>query len=194
MMINPDLLEDLIELVDDTGHRTGTIGRPDAHRAPGKRHRAFSVFLFDPAGRLLLQRRAPGWPHSPSLWSNTCSGHPRPGEAPDKAARRQVIQELGVIPRDLAQADTITYRLTDPRSGLVEHEYNHVFVGRVVDPPSPDPAYVADATMVTAAELRQMLDRAPFSMWFQTVAHVAMTAAPEGYRGAAFPGSVALTG
>jgi isopentenyl-diphosphate delta-isomerase len=84
-----------------------------------------------------------------------------------------------VIPHDLAQADTITYRLTDSMSGLVEHEYNHVFVGRVLDLPLPNPSYVADATMVTAAELRRMLDRASFSMWFETVAYVAMTAAPD---------------
>ena len=178
-MINPDLLEDLVELVDGTGHRTGTISRIDAHRAPGKRHRAFSAFLFDPDGRLLLQRRAAGWPHSPGMWSNTCTGHPRPGEAPEKAVRRQVTHELGVTPHDLAQADAIAYRLTDPMSGLVEHEYNHVFVGRVLDLPLPDPSHVADATMVTAAELRRMLDRAPFSMWFETVAYVAMTAAPD---------------
>jgi isopentenyl-diphosphate delta-isomerase len=104
---------------------------------------------------------------------------PEAGRGPDKAARRQVAHELGVTPHDLAQADTVSYRLTDPESGLVEHEYNYVFVGRVVDPPPPDPAYVADATIVSAAELRQLLGSAPFSMWFQTVAYTAMTAAPE---------------
>lgn len=178
-MINPDLLEDLIELVDDTGHRKGTIGRPGAHRAPGKRHRGFSVFLFDAEGRLLLQRRAAGRLHSSGVWSNTCSGHPRPGEAPGTAARRQALLELGVTPHDLAQADTVIYRLTDPESGVVEHEYSHVLLGRVAEPPTPNPAYVANAITVTATELRQMLGREPFSMWFKAVANVAMTAAPE---------------
>lgn len=95
-----------------------------------------------------------------------------------QAVRRRVTEELGVTPDDLAQAGTITYRLTDPMSGLVEHEYNHVFVGHVLAPPVPDPAEVAEIAMVTAAELRRMLDREPFSVWFETVAHVAMTAAP----------------
>jgi isopentenyl-diphosphate delta-isomerase len=177
-MINRDLPEDLIELVDGAGGHVGTIGRLEAHRPPGKRHRAFSAFLFDQYGRLLLQRRAAGAQLCPGMWSNSCSGHPRPREAPGRAVRRQIATELGVMPQDLAQAGTIIYQLTDPMSGLVEHEYSHVFVGRVLDLPLPDPSWVADAAMVTATELRQMLDREPFSVWFETVAYVAMTAAP----------------
>jgi isopentenyl-diphosphate delta-isomerase len=171
-------MEELVELVDDIGRRTGGMGELAAHRAPGKKHRAFSVFLFDPQGRLLLQRRAAGKYHSPGMWSSSCCGHPRPGEAPEMAVRRRVTEELGVVPDDLALAGTITYRLTDPMSGLVEHEYNHVFVGHLLYSPLPDPAEVADIAMVTEAELDQMLEREPFSVWFKAVAHVAMTAAP----------------
>lgn len=171
------LLEELVELVDDVGRRTGTMGELAAHRSPGKRHRAFSAFLFDPDGRLLLQRRAAGQHRSPGLWSNSCGGHPRPGEAPVQAAKRRITDELLVLPDALAQLGTITYRLTDPMSGLTEHEYNHVFVGYVLGPPLPDPEEVADIAMVTAAELRQMLGRELFSARFEAVAQVALTGA-----------------
>jgi isopentenyl-diphosphate delta-isomerase len=171
-------LEELVELVDPAGRSTGEIGKSVAHRQPGKRHRAFSAFLFDPDGRLLLQRRAAGKYHSPGMWSNSCCGHPRPGEAPEAAVQRRVEAELTVRPHDLAQAGTINYRLTDPMSGLVEFEYNHVFVGHVLDLPIPDPTEVADIAMVTPAELQPMMAREPFSVWFETVAQLAMTAAP----------------
>jgi isopentenyl-diphosphate delta-isomerase len=177
-MINTNLLEDPVELVDDAGRRTGTMGELAAHRAPGERHRAFSVFLFDLEGRLLLQRRAPTKHHSPGRWSNSCTGHPRPGETPEEAARRRVAAELGVTPHHLAQAGTINYRLTEPMSGLVEHEHNHVFVGHVIGLPLPDPDDVADIAMVTAEELLGMLERESFSAWFEIVSYVAMTAAP----------------
>jgi isopentenyl-diphosphate delta-isomerase len=171
-------IEELVELVDDFGRYDGEIGKLAAHRPPGKRHRAFSVFLYAPDGRLLLQRRAAGTYHSSGMWSNSCYGHPLPGEAPEMAARRRVPEELGLILDDLAQAGTITYRLTDPMSGLVEHEYNHVFVGHMLDSPLPDPAAVAEVAMMTEAELGQMQKRQPFSVWFTAVAHVARTAAP----------------
>jgi isopentenyl-diphosphate delta-isomerase len=171
-------LQELVELVDPAGRSTGEIDELVAHRQPGKRHRAFSAFLFDPDGRLLLQRRAAGKYHSAGMWSNSCRGHPQPGEAPEAAVQRRVEAELSVRPHHLAQAGTINYRLTDPMSGLVECEYNHVFVGHVLALPIPDPAEVADIMMVTSAELQPMMAREPFSGWFETVAHLAMTAAP----------------
>jgi isopentenyl-diphosphate Delta-isomerase len=168
-------MEELVELVDAAGRPTGTMGRLAAHRAPGKRHRAFSAFLFDPDGRLLLQRRAAGAFHSPGMWSNSCCGHPRPGETPEAAVRRRVGVELSAKPDDLTQAGTINYQLRDPMSGLVEHEYSHIFVGYVLDLPLPDPAEVADIRMATMPELGEMLKREPFAVWFETVAHVALT-------------------
>ena len=178
MLNASDAGEELLELVDGAGRHAGTMGKLAAHRAPGTRHRAFSVFLFDAQGRMLLQRRAVSKYHSPGVWSNSCCGHPRPGETPLAAAGRRVREELGVTPRDLAEAGTALYRLTDPLSGLVEHEYNHTYVGRVLTPPRPDPAEVADVTMVSAAELRRMLAREQFSVWFRAVAEIALAGAP----------------
>src|SRR5690242_12083018 len=110
--------EILLELVDDDGFTIGTAEKLSAHQQPGRLHRAFSVFLFDQQGRLLLQRRALGKYHSPGVWSNTCCGHPYPGEAPFAAAARRTYEELGVSPSLLAEAGTVRYNHPDPDSGL----------------------------------------------------------------------------
>ena len=92
----PEPGRDLLELVDTIGRTVGVLDKLAAHTSPGHLHRAFSVFLFDDEERLLLQRRALGKYHSPGVWSNTCCGHPFPGEAPDAAAARRVREELGM--------------------------------------------------------------------------------------------------
>ncbi|MEU6707651.1 isopentenyl-diphosphate Delta-isomerase [Streptomyces wuyuanensis] len=159
----------LLELVDETGRTIGTAEKLSAHQAPGQLHRAFSVFLFDEHGRLLLQRRALGKYHSPGVWSNTCCGHPYPGEAPFTAAARRTHEELGVSPSLLAEAGTVRYNHPDPASGLVEQEFNHLFVGLVQSPLRPDPEEVGETVFVTAAELAERHARDTFSAWFMTV-------------------------
>ena len=159
----------MLELVDTDGTTTGVAEKLAAHRAPGQLHRAFSVFLFDDDGRMLLQRRALGKYHWPGVWSNACCGHPYPGEPPFLAATRRVVEELGVAPSSLLSAGTVTYRHVDEVSGLVEHEYNHLFVGRVTTQLAPDPAEVEDTVFVDAAELEGRRATAEFSGWFGTV-------------------------
>ncbi|WP_219088831.1 isopentenyl-diphosphate Delta-isomerase [Streptomyces sp. JJ38] len=159
----------MLELVDEQGTTIGTAEKLSAHQAPGRLHRAFSVFLFDDDGRLLLQRRALGKYHSPGVWSNTCCGHPYPGESPFAAATRRVQEELGVAPTLLAEAGTVTYNHPDPASGLVEQEYNHLFAGLVRAPLSPDPEEVAETAFVTPEELAARHARDTFSAWFMTV-------------------------
>ncbi|MEU9924897.1 isopentenyl-diphosphate Delta-isomerase [Streptomyces griseoluteus] len=169
----------LLELVDENGVTTGTAEKLAAHQPPGQLHRAFSVFLFDERGRLLLQQRALGKYHSPGVWSNTCCGHPYPGEAPFAAAARRTHEELGVSPSLLAQAGTVRYNHPDPASGLVEQEYNHLFVGLVQQTPAPDPEEVGGIAFVTAAELAEQHAREPFSAWFMTVLDAARPAIKE---------------
>ncbi|MFF9391077.1 isopentenyl-diphosphate Delta-isomerase [Streptomyces griseoluteus] len=169
----------LLELVDENGVTTGTAEKLTAHQPPGQLHRAFSVFLFDERGRLLLQQRALGKYHSPGVWSNTCCGHPYPGEAPFAAAARRTHEELGVSPSLLAQAGTVRYNHPDPASGLVEQEYNHLFVGLVQQAPAPDPEEVGGIAFVTAAELAERHAREPFSAWFMTVLDAARPAIKE---------------
>ncbi|MEU8548779.1 isopentenyl-diphosphate Delta-isomerase [Streptomyces roseoverticillatus] len=159
----------MLELVDEDGRTIGTAEKLSAHIAPGKLHRAFSVFLFDDAGRLLLQRRALEKYHSPGVWSNTCCGHPYPGEPPFVAAARRTGEELGLAPALMREAGTVRYNHPDPDSGLVEQEYNHLFVGIVRAEPRPAPEEIAETAFVTPAELEELRERYPFSAWFMTV-------------------------
>ena len=115
-MANTEAAPIMLELVDEDGTTIGTAEKLSAHTAPGRLHRAFSVFLFDESGRLLLQRRALGKYHSPGVWSNTCCGHPYPGEKPFAAAARRVSEELGVAPFSLRRGGHGP--LQPPRPGL----------------------------------------------------------------------------
>ncbi|MFD5032189.1 isopentenyl-diphosphate Delta-isomerase [Streptomyces sp. NPDC058220] len=159
----------MLELVDENGNTIGTAEKLAAHQPPGQLHRAFSVFLFDEQGRLLIQRRALGKYHSPGVWSNTCCGHPYPGEAPFAAAARRTHEELGISPSLLAEAGTVRYNHPDPASGLVEQEYNHLFVGLAQSSLRPDPEEIDETAFVTPAELAERHGEAPFSAWFMTV-------------------------
>ncbi|MCQ8769446.1 isopentenyl-diphosphate Delta-isomerase [Streptomyces telluris] len=159
----------MLELVDEDGRTIGTAEKLSAHIAPGRLHRAFSVFLFDDEGRLLLQRRALEKYHSPGVWSNTCCGHPYPGEPPFVAAARRTGEELGIAPALMREAGTVRYNHPDPDSGLVEQEYNHLFVGIVRAEPRPAPEEIAETAFVTPAELDALRARLPFSAWFMTV-------------------------
>lgn len=120
-------MEDQVILVDEQDNQIGVAGKLAAHRS-GRLHRALSVFVFDSAGRLLLQRRAAMKYHSGGLWSNTCCSHSRPGEGTASAARRRLREEMG-IECELTEMFSFVYR-TDFRNGLIEHEYDHVFFGR----------------------------------------------------------------
>ncbi|MDF3292472.1 isopentenyl-diphosphate Delta-isomerase [Streptomyces silvisoli] len=169
----------LLELVDEGGVTIGTAEKLSAHLAPGRLHRAFSVFLFDDEGRLLMQRRALGKYHSPGVWSNTCCGHPYPGEQPFVAATRRTAEELGLAPVLLREAGTVRYNHPDPASGLVEQEYNHLFVGLVRAEPRPDPEEVCDTAFVTPDGLAELREGTTLSAWFGTVLDAALPAVRE---------------
>jgi isopentenyl-diphosphate Delta-isomerase len=159
----------LLELVDENGATTGITEKLSAHAAPGKLHRAFSVFLFDDEDRLLMQRRSWGKYHSPGVWSNTCCGHPYPGEQPFVAAARRTVEELGAAPAELREAGTVVYNHPDPARGLVEHEYNHLFVGRIRSVVRANPEEVAETLFVTPADLQRLSTGATLSAWFWTI-------------------------
>ncbi len=158
-------MEEEVVLVDAKDNEVGRAPKLAAHRA-GLLHRAISVFLTNSAGELLLQRRADGKYHSPSLWSNACCTHPRPGEQPHAAALRRLEEELG-IRAELAYLTSFIYK-AELGNGLWEHELDHLFVGRTDELPQPDPAEVAEWRWASAAELDEELKAAPetFTAWF----------------------------
>ncbi|MER6997783.1 isopentenyl-diphosphate Delta-isomerase [Streptomyces sp. NPDC000410] len=164
----------LLELVDADGRTIGTAEKLSAHQEPGQLHRAFSVFLFNGEGHLLLQQRALSKYHSPGVWSNTCCGHPYPGEDPKAAATRRVGEELGLSEFTLTPAGTVTYHHPDEISGLVEKEFNHLFVGIVDQPVDLNPDEVNDTRYVTRQELKELQQEKPVSAWFDTVLEAAL--------------------
>jgi isopentenyl-diphosphate Delta-isomerase len=160
--------EEKVILVDERDRELGSSGKLRAHLT-GALHRAFSVFVFDAAGRLLLQKRAGGKYHSGGLWSNTACGHPRPGEETADAARRRLREEMN-FDCELREEFSFLYR-AELGGGLVEHEYDHVFAGTFSGRPAPDPAEVEDWEWVSVEELRRAVvaDPSRYSRWLRIV-------------------------
>jgi isopentenyl-diphosphate delta-isomerase type 1 len=135
--------EEWVVLVDEQDRELGRALKDDVHHAATPLHRAFSLFLFDAAGRTLLQRRAAGKRTWPGIWSNACCGHPAPGEARADAALRRCREELGIEPRGLTVV-LPHFRYRAELDGVVENELCPVFVARWDGaPPAPDPREVA---------------------------------------------------
>jgi len=158
--------DEQIILVDERDRELGAGEKLQAHRE-GVLHRAFSVFIFDGEGRLLLQKRARAKYHSGGLWSNTACGHPRPGEPTAAAARRRLREEMS-LDCELREAFEFVYR-AELDGALVEHEYDHVFVGKHDAEPAPDPAEVEEWRWVSMGELREGLSTEPqrYSYWLK---------------------------
>lgn len=142
--------EELVVLLSEDGHRIGVAPKASVHHAQTPLHLAFSAYLFDPAGRLLVTRRADDKATFPGIWTNSVCGHPGPGERLSDAVRRRAAAELGVTVTGL--------RLVLPRfgyraeqDGVVEHELCPVFVGQV-DAPRDGALPLADRTEVAASE------------------------------------------
>jgi isopentenyl-diphosphate delta-isomerase len=180
--------ENLVELVDQEGTPTGSTTVDEAHRSPGQLHRAFSVFLLDPEGRILLQQRAAIKTRFPMRWANTCCGHPAPGQSLADAAARRLVEEIGVGGVALTEVGVYSYYAEDPATGRVEYEYDHVLLGELPAGRKllPDPTEVATVRWVTPDELRDGLTTDPrsYAPWLAGVAerlfaHLSPDDAPE---------------
>ena len=155
--------EDLVELVDEAGRVIGQAARATVHHGSTPRHRAFSVYLSDAAGRILITRRALSKITWPGVWSNSCCGHPRPGETDVAAIHRRVREELGVEVIDVeVMLPDFGYTATDPQ-GLVENEHCPVYRAVIVDPAvmRPDPDEVMDYQWLTWPDLVATVERTP---------------------------------
>jgi isopentenyl-diphosphate delta-isomerase len=154
-------------LVDDADRVVGHLAKLACHQGDGVLHRAFSIFIFDPEGRLLLQRRGAEKPLWPLYWSNSCCSHPREGETMDEALKRRLDEELG-LSSELEFLFKFRYRARYEDVGS-ENEMCWVYVGVADGTATPHPNEVAELRWVTAAELDDELRLEPdnFSPWFQ---------------------------
>ncbi|MDA1368030.1 isopentenyl-diphosphate Delta-isomerase [Glycomyces algeriensis] len=134
---------EMVVLLGDDGTPTGTERKDRVHGAETPLHLAFSCYGFDDAGRLLATRRADGKRAFPGVWTNTCCGHPGPGEFMEAAVDRRMRSELGVPVRDLVCA-LPTFRYRAESNGVVENEICPVYLGRIDADPEPDAAEVSD--------------------------------------------------
>jgi isopentenyl-diphosphate Delta-isomerase len=168
----------LVELVDQDGVACGAATVADAHTAPGLRHRAFSVLLFDVRGRLLLQQRAAAKTRFALRWANAACGHPAPGERVTAAASRRLGEELGLHNVELTEIGVYGYRATDPATGRVEDEHDHVLLGILGDMSlaGPNPGEVAALRWVPPAQLLAELRSRPsdFVPWLAGVTELAL--------------------
>jgi isopentenyl-diphosphate delta-isomerase len=142
------------------------MNKLEAHQK-GLLHRAFSVFVFDTKGRLLLQQRAAHKYHGGLLWTNTCCSHPQPGEAVEQAAARRLQEELG-FSTSLKKVFSFTYKAA-VENNLTEHEFDHVFVGEYEGEISPNSDEVAAYEYHSMANIKKLLNDQPgrFTSWFQ---------------------------
>lgn len=166
MRETPETGEQVI-LVDEQDRAVGTCEKLAAHRDGGRLHRAFSVFVLNSKGELLLQQRAAGKYHFAGRWSNTCCSHPRPGESVLEAATRRLLEELR-LQTPLHSVGTFLYSATDEASGLTEQELDHLLVGSWNGMPQPDPEEVAACRWESVEHIAEALDADPgrFTPWF----------------------------
>jgi isopentenyl-diphosphate delta-isomerase len=151
------VVAELIVLVDDDGTAIGTLPKPLVHHGETPLHRAFSAYLFDDAGRLLVTRRAEGKSTFPGMWTNTVCGHPGPGEDDAAAIARRADFELGLTVVDLRPA-LPGYRYRAEFRGVVENEICPVYLGRFSGMPVPDPAEVGEWQLIDWAAFRGRQD------------------------------------
>lgn len=158
-------IEEVI-LVNEQDQAIGTCEKLEAHQQ-GLLHRAFSIFIFNSRGRLLLQQRAVGKYHSGGLWANTCCSHPRPGETLEDAAYRRLQEEMG-FQTELSPLFSFLYR-AELDKGLIEHELDHVFTGIYEGEVLPNNEEAMEHSYMDMVQLEEALEQFPdkFTVWLR---------------------------
>ena len=161
--------EELLILVDENDKETGLKEKLSVHR-DGDLHRALSVFIFDPTGKMLLQRRALEKYHSGGLWTNACCSHPKPEEPVKTAAVRRLKEEMGLRCDNLQRSFSFKYK-AQVDHGLIEHEFDHVFIGVTDQKPQPNPAEVCEYSYLSLSEIEKDLQLHPekYTVWFKLI-------------------------
>ncbi|MBK9290566.1 MAG: isopentenyl-diphosphate Delta-isomerase [Bacteroidetes bacterium] len=158
--------DEFVVLVDEQDRPLGLMEKMEAHRK-ALLHRAFSIFLFNNDGQMLLQQRAMTKYHSPGLWTNTCCSHPRHEETLEQATSRRLKEEMGMS-CDMRKAFDFIYK-ADVGQGLTEHEFDHVFIGITDDQPEINTDEVASWKYVGMKELYKDVEQHPekYTVWFK---------------------------
>ena len=161
-------MQEHVILVDRMDRVIGIEEKLKAHRE-GKLHRAFSIFIFNTLGKLLLQKRSETKYHSGGLWTNTCCSHPRPGESHYCAARRRLNEEMG-FDCELTELFSFIY-YAELENNLFEHELDRVFVGHYDGQPIPNPDEVDDWKWMDIEELKRDVGENPehYTYWFKLI-------------------------
>jgi isopentenyl-diphosphate delta-isomerase len=152
-------------IVNEQDVEIGKMEKLEAHQK-AVLHRAFSVFIFNKKGEMLLQQRARNKYHSAGLWTNACCSHPSPGEETLTAATRRLIEEMG-FSTPLTKIFEFTYK-TQFENGLTEHEFDHVYSGVFDGIIKPDPDEVKDYCFKSLDEIEATLQSHPakYTSWF----------------------------
>ncbi|WP_020528072.1 isopentenyl-diphosphate Delta-isomerase [Flexithrix dorotheae] len=154
--------------VDKQNNEIGEMSKKEVHEK-GILHRAFSIFIFNSKGQLLLQQRAKDKYHSGGLWTNTCCSHPAPGENTLEAANRRLMEEMGMHTH-LEHVFDFTYT-AHFENGLIENEYDHVFFGFTDELPSINKEEVENWKLVNFDELDLEISENSnhFTAWFKII-------------------------
>ena len=155
-----------VVLVDESDRQIGLMEKQAAHIEPHL-HRAFSVFIFNSMGELLLQQRALSKYHSPGLWTNTCCSHPRDGETLAEATSRRLLEEMGMS-CEMHEVYTFIYK-APVGQGLTEHEFDHVWIGQSDDIPEINREEVEAWKYMSLNDLKEDIHVHPelYTEWFK---------------------------
>ena len=159
-------MTEYVVLVDELDNKVGLMEKMEAHINPTL-HRAFSIFIFNSKNEMLLQQRALSKYHTPGLWTNTCCSHPRDGESLHDATNRRLQEEMG-MQCELKEAFSFIYK-ADVMQGLVEHEFDHVFIGTSDDLPIINKDEVECVRYDTIENIKADIERNPqsYTAWFK---------------------------
>lgn len=163
-------MTDLLILVDDNDNEIGLMEKLAAHQQ-GRLHRAFSVFIFNSNGELLLQQRADNKYHSAGLWSNTCCSHPIHGEPINVTIKKRLREEMG-IECDIDFQFSFIYK-KEFENGLTEHEFDHVYFGISDNFPVINPLEAKDWKYISLHKLQMDISENPndYSAWLKICLH-----------------------
>jgi isopentenyl-diphosphate delta-isomerase len=160
--------EEKVILVDEFDNPVGLMPKIEAHEK-GLLHRAFSVFILNSKGELMLQQRALHKYHSPGLWTNTCCSHQRDGESNLEAGKRRLMEEMGFT-TSLNEVLSFIYKAPFD-NGLTEHEFDHVLIGRFENEPSINPNEVASWKWMNMEDIKKdlLINPEMYTAWFKII-------------------------